>query len=655
MSTTFVPALSTDEICRGQDSTRCLSDDLDNIESAIDGKAAATHTHTSYLTEDDAVATFAMASHTHTGYAASEHTHTDLVTAIEALDTGKAAATHTHAQSDVTGLVDKLAEIDEAIEALQAGGESGGAPTPMLTLSMHTGKLDNNSGAEVSSSTRICSDPFAVQNGQSYWQVNDKAVNMYVLLYDADEVFLAYLGNFASGAEIAVNTEGAAYMRLGSLLGEYDLTNNFYIYDTDPAGGAVEEEEAFTQADADLLYAPISHTHTEYAASEHTHDYAAADHTHTGFAAAEHTHDGYATTDHTHTGFAAAEHTHALDTHDIAIADDSSVAFATTDTLFDALENLDNRIDGRAPLTHIHTNYAEADHTHTADDITGLPSSVDAYSKTEADSRFAQASHSHDGYAAASHTHSDYLTEDEAVDAFAGINHTHDGYAAADHSHSGYAASGHTHTASQVGAAAASHTHTAAAIGAASASHSHSEYAASNHGHSGYASTSHTHTASEVGAVPASGGTVSGALTVTGDGTIKGKTYTQQILPMDAGSYSIGSSDNRYYSTYLRANPNVSSDLRCKRDIASMDIDPLAAFVDKLCVVSYNYKDDAADEAKRIGLIAQDVVAADPEIAKGCIEQDEKGFYSLRAADLVFPLIAAVQKLCERVEQLESK
>jgi len=198
--------------------------------------------------------------------------------------------------------------------------------------------------------------------------------------------------------------------------------------------------------------------------------------------------------------------------------------------------------------------------------------------------------------------------------------------------------------------APAAHTHTAAAIGAAPASHSHDEYAASNHGHTGYADEDHTHTAADVGALPASGGTVSGNLTVTGS-----YLYTAQIKPKDAGSYSIGSSDNRYYSTYLRVNPNVSSDLRCKRDIVSMDIDALAAFVDKLAVVSYNYNDDAADEVKRIGLIAQDVVAADPEIAKGCIEQDEKGFYSLRAADLVFPLIAAVQALTKRVEELEGK
>lgn len=355
---------------------------------------------------------------------------------------------------------------------------------------------------------------------------------------------------------------------------------------------------------------------------------------------------------HTHTGYAPANHTHTLDTHDIAIADDSSVAFATTDTLFDALENLDNRIDGRAPLTHIHTNYAETDHTHTADDISGLPSSVDAYSKTQSDARYASADHSHSGYATASHTHN-----------YASSDHTHTasevGAAPANHGHSSYAFTDHTHTPVSIGAAAASHTHNYAAANHthdyAASNHTHSGYASSSHTHSGYASSSHTHTAANVGALPASGGTVTGATTFNSDVTIKGKGYTQQLLPMDAGSYSIGKSDNRYYSTYLRVNPNVSSDRRCKRDIAPMDIEALAAFVNKLSVVNYNYNDDAADEAKRIGLIAQDVVAADPTIAQGCIEQDEKGFYSLRAADLVFPLIAAVQALTKRVEELEGK
>ena len=346
---------------------------------------------------------------------------------------------------------------------------------------------------------------------------------------------------------------------------------------------------------------------------------------------------GKAPANHSHTGYATANHTHGdkADLEDGVVPEEQlpdsyfnvyygTLSNATTfrDTQGVALIPQSDTlyVDTTAKKCYCWSGSAFAEvggtvsHTHTASEITGLPASVDAYSKTESDARYAPASHSHSGYASSGHSHT-------AADV---------GAAPASHTHN-YAPSSHTHTASEVGAAAA------------------------NHGHTGYADEDHTHTAADVGALPASGGTVNGALVVTGAGTIRGKAYTQQILPMDAGSYSIGASDNRYYSTYLRVNPNVSSDRRCKRDIETMDIDALAAFVNKLSVVNYNYNDDAADEAKRIGLIAQDVVAADPTIATGCIEQDEKGFYSLRAADLVFPLIAAVQALTKRVEELEGK
>lgn len=492
----------------GESTNTVLTDYLDGLESDVSGKAA------------------------------SNHSHADLESAIEGLEDGKAEAVHTHEMSDINGLNAALSELEEAISAIQNGGGSAGV-APILVASMHLGKLDNNSGAENSSSTRICSDPFAVEPGKTYYQVNDKGVNMYVLLYDADELFLEYMGSFASGAEIPVTNANAAYMRLGSLLGEYDLANEFRIYDVDPESGESSDSGAVVDA------------YSKEEADER-------------FAAAAHTHAGYAVTDHTHDGYAASSH------------------------------------------------------THTAEDITGLPSSVDAYSKTEADNRFATASHTHSGYAAENHTHS------------------------------GYAEAGHTHTASDVGAAASNHSHTPASIGAAAASHTH-DYAASNHTHSGYASSGHSHS----DYLAKSGGTISGALTVMLDSIFNGVLNTQKIQPKDSGSYSIGTADNRYYSTYLRANPNVSSDRRCKRDISALDVDTLAEFVNNLSVVSYNYNDDAADEAKRIGVIAQDVIAVDPSIAAFFVEQSESGFYSLRPADFVFPLIAAVQQLSAKVAMLE--
>lgn len=507
---TNATVMSTDEIHVGVNTGTVLTDYLEGLESDVSNKAA------------------------------SNHSHTDLESAIEGLEDGKAEAVHTHEMSDIVGLSAALTELEEAISTIQNGGGSAGV-APMLVASMHLGKLDNNSGAENSSSTRICSEPFAVEPGKTYYQVNDKGVNMYVLLYDADELFVEYMGNFASGAEIPVTNANAAYMRLGSLLGEYDLSNEFRIYDVDPESGASSGSgaavDAYSKDESDERYAPAAHTH-----------------------------------------------------------------------------------DGYAPSAH----------THTAADITGLPSSVDAYSKTEADNRFAPVSHTHSGYAAEGHTHS--------------------GYAEANHSHTEYAASGHSHTPASIGAAAASHTHDYAA-----SNHTHSGYAASNHTHSGYASSSHTHHPANIGALSSSGGTISGALTVMLDSIFNGVLNTQKIQPKDSGSYSIGTDSNRYYSTYLRVNPNVSSDRRRKRDIAALSVETLAEFVNNLPVVSYNYNDDAEDEAKRIGVIAQDLISVDPSIAAFFVEQSESGFYSIRPADLVFPLIAAVQWLSARVATLEGK
>lgn len=96
-------SFSTDEICRGGDADRCLSDDLDAIEANItalqNGKSDISHTHTDYLTEEDAVENFALINHTHSEYLSANHTHSDLENLIEALDNEKAEANHTHAQS----------------------------------------------------------------------------------------------------------------------------------------------------------------------------------------------------------------------------------------------------------------------------------------------------------------------------------------------------------------------------------------------------------------------------------------------------------------------------------------------------------------------------------------------------------------------------
>lgn len=101
----FVPNYSTDEIYRGSDSNRCLTDDLDTIEGDIEalesGKAPAVHTHDGYAAADHAHEGYAAAQHTHTGYAASTHEHTGYAAASHE-HAGYAASGHSHSYNDLT-------------------------------------------------------------------------------------------------------------------------------------------------------------------------------------------------------------------------------------------------------------------------------------------------------------------------------------------------------------------------------------------------------------------------------------------------------------------------------------------------------------------------------------------------------------------------
>ena len=97
---------------------------------------------------------------------------------------------------------------------------------------------------------------------------------------------------------------------------------------------------------------------------------------------------------------------------------------------------------------------------------------------------------------------------------------------------------------------------------------------------------------------------------------------------------------------------NVSSDERLKENVESVDIDEAVKLVNDIDVKSFNYigNDDA-----QIGVIAQDIIAASPEMAEYLVEQDENGYYGVKTYDLVFTLIAAVQKLTKEVEELKAQ
>ena len=325
-------------------------------------------------------------------------------------------------------------------------------------------------------------------------------------------------------------------------------------------------------------------------------------------------------------------------------------------------------------LTDVVDGKAEADHTHTG---------------------FAPESHSHAEYAEVAHEHSGYAAIVHVHDGYADADHTHAGFAVENHEHDGYASSTHTHTASEVGAATASHghseyadanhshsgyatlghTHTPAGIGAADANHSHSGYASSSHDHDGdylpatgdvnvdgvlrvenqqafYYNTSSN--AQTIGTNNASGGTTIACGSSATVGVNGALVKTPTLVPRANDSFYCGNANFRWKGIYSISAVNVSSDERMKRDINPMDSEELADFIDRLKVVSYNYKSDDADEKARIGLIAQDVQNAGAKMSEFFVTEDETGTLGIKPADFVFPLIAAVQYLSDRVEALEA-
>ena len=95
----------------------------------------------------------------------------------------------------------------------------------------------------------------------------------------------------------------------------------------------------------------------------------------------------------------------------------------------------------------------------------------------------------------------------------------------------------------------------------------------------------------------------------------------------------------------------VSSDRRLKEAIAPADASALADMINNVKIVSYKYIGNAKEH---IGVIAQDFLETGKEAAL-FVSKGKDGFYSVSMSELVFPLIAAVQVLSDKVKKLEEK
>ena len=392
---------------------------------------------------------------------------------------------------------------------------------------------------------------------------------------------------------------------------------------------------------------------------DHTHNYAPADHTH-DYAPAEHEHD-YAASSHTHDPSEIADLFMMLDERAILL--DGKVPEWQLPSYVDDVEEHENASDfpeeGESGKIYIEvsTNKTYRWGGSTYVEITGgLALGETAATAYRGDFGKIAYDHSQNG--------SVHVTEAQKAnwDSKAPNNHIHTGYALEDHDHSEYAP----------------------------ASHGHSGYASANHDHDNYAITDHTHD----DYFSVNGGTIEGDTTVNGVFRVEGQqafyynttNNTQtigtnnatggtnigcgssanvvvngaimkapMILPRANNTFTCGNANFRWSGIYSTAAVNVSSDERLKRDIELIDADSMVEFIKNLNVVSYNYKDDSVDAKSRIGLIAQQVRQAGPDVADFFVSEDENGMLGLTPSDLVFPLIMTVQCLSAELEELKSK
>lgn len=203
---------------------------------------------------------------------------------------------------------------------------------------------------------------------------------------------------------------------------------------------------------------------------------------------------------------------------------------------------------------------------------------------------------------------------------------------------SGKADSTHTHD-----YAPGTHTHamgdisglTSALAGKAASEHTHNVYALSSHTHSQY--------------FPITGGTVTGETNFSG-GLLRLKGV--QTL-FHSGSQLVFGSNNlptRIGGSAISATKTITvdSDRSLKENIADVNAADCLNFIDALDVKTYNYK---GDSEACIGVIAQDI--EDSPLAKYLVRTTAEGKKAVKVADLVFPLIVAVQALSDYVKLLE--
>ena len=395
---------------------------VDNLETALNGKADTAHTHTEATT-------------TAAGFmSASDKAKLDGITGTGLDGEDGASAYEIAVENGFVGTVTEwLASLHGADGADGTDGVNG------------TNGADGADGADgttvvVGTTTTGNAGTNAIVTGSLNEETNTLTLNFTI----------------PKGADGADGESGADITASDILTKLKTVDGQNSGLDADMLDG--HDTDYFATATQLAGKAAIDHTHTGYAAENHTHS---------GYAAADHTHSNYAASDHTHTGYATTASVTALETavsgkadsthnHDTAY---SSINHTHTDyATITALNDLADDVDGKAAANHTHTEYAAASHNHAMAAITGLETALSGKASTD---------HTHSNYATTDHTHSGYATTD----------HTHTGYATTasltvvENSLENKANTSHTHSQSDISGLAN------ALSGKADTTHTHSQYA----------------------------------------------------------------------------------------------------------------------------------------------------------------------------------
>ena len=148
------------------------------------------------------------------------------------------------------------------------------------------------------------------------------------------------------------------------------------------------------------------------------------------------------------------------------------------------------------------------------------------------------------------------------------------------------------------------------------------------------------------------GGSLTGNLNVGGIFRVN----NQQAV-YDSGTMVTLSTNNRQTmiagsAIYSKQIIVVPSDEHLKENVARVDPDDCAEFISKLDVKTFIY---IGDDKPCIGVITQDLQGSKFEKIFVTEQSGEEGYLGVKAADLVFPLIVAVQNLSAEIDYLKHR